>query len=101
MGSRPIACKIEVVECISPTIFHYIVLYLELNIEIIKLQFNVPEVKAKRKDNAEIRSKVSSITPQACKRLGINKSTLWYMQKHVREGKSIKVYGKVMGKISE
>lgn len=68
MGSRPIACKIEGVECILPTIFHYIVLCLELNIEIIKLQFNVPEIKERRKDNAEIRSKVSSLTPQACKR---------------------------------
>ncbi len=48
---------------------------------------------------ASIRSKVLMLTPQDRKRLGINKSTLWYMQKHVREGKRIKVYGKVMGKI--
>jgi hypothetical protein len=48
-----------------------------------------------------IRSKVLSLTPQDRKKLGINKSTLWYMQKHIREGKKIKVYGKVMGKISE
>lgn len=99
MGDRPIACKIEVVECISPTIFHYIVLCLELNIEIIKLQFDVPEVKAKRKDNAEIRSKVSSLTPQAWKRLGINKSTLWYMQKNIRDGRRIKIYQKLNSKL--
>ena len=64
-----------------------------------KLQLNVPEFRIKREDNTDIRSKVLSLTPQDRKRLGINKSTLWYMQKHIREGKRIKVYGKVMGKI--
>jgi CRISPR-associated protein Cas1 len=63
-----------------------------------KLQFNVPEFVIKREDNTDIRNKVLSLTPQDRKRLGINKSTLWYMQKHVKEGKRIKVYGKVMGK---
>ncbi len=42
---------------------------------------------------------VLSLTPQDHKKLGINKSTLWYIQKHIKEGKRIKVYGKVMGKI--
>ena len=64
-----------------------------------KLQFNVPEFKIKREDNTDIRSKVASLTPEDRKKLGINKSTLWYMQKHIKEGKRIKVYGKVMGKI--
>ena len=64
-----------------------------------KLQFNVPEFKIKREDSTDVRSKVLSLTPEDRKRLGINKSTLWYMQKHIKEGKRIKVYGKVMGKI--
>ena len=64
-----------------------------------KLQFNVPEFKIKREDNTDIRNKVLSLTPKDRKRLGINKSTLWYMQKRIKEGKKIKVYGKVMGKI--
>ena len=64
-----------------------------------KLQFNVPEFKIKRDDNTDVRSKVLSLTPEDRKKLGINKSTLWYMQKHIKEGKRIKVYGKVMGKI--
>ena len=38
------------------------------------------------------------LTPQVCKRLGINKSTLWYMQKQIRKGERIKVYRKVMNK---
>jgi CRISPR-associated protein Cas1 len=53
----------------------------------------------RREDNTDIRNKVLSLTPKDRKRLGINKSTLWYMQKHIKEGKKIKVYRKVMGKI--
>jgi CRISPR-associated protein Cas1 len=64
-----------------------------------KLQFSVPEFKINRTDNTEIRSKVLSLTPEDRKKLGINKSTLWYIQKHIKEGKKIKVYDKVMGKI--
>lgn len=64
-----------------------------------KLQFSIPEFEINRTDNTEIRNKVASLTAEDRKRLGINKSTLWYMQKHIREGKRIKVYGKVMGKI--
>jgi hypothetical protein len=33
------------------------------------------------------------------KRLGINKSTLWYQKKKVREGKTLRVYGKVLAKM--
>ena len=63
-----------------------------------KLQFNVPEFKIKREDSTDVRSKVLNLTQEDRKRLGINKSTLWYMQKHIRESKRIKVYGKVMSK---
>ena len=65
-----------------------------------KLQFNVPELKIKREDNTDIRNKVLRLIPEDHKRLGINKSTLWYMQKHIKEDKRIKIYGKVMGKIN-
>ena len=39
--------------------------------------------KIKQEDNTDIRSKVLSLTPEDRKRLGINKSTLWYMQMHI------------------
>ncbi len=65
-----------------------------------KLQFNVPEFKIKREDNTDIRSKVLSLMPQDHRRLGINKSTLWYIQRHIKEGKKINVYGKVISKIN-
>lgn len=41
-----------------------------------------------------------SLTQGDRKKLGINKPTSWYMQKHVKEWKKIKVYSKVMGKIN-
>ncbi len=41
------------------------------------------------------------LTLQDRKRSGINKSTLWYIQKHVREGKKVKIYGKIMNKLDE
>jgi CRISPR-associated protein Cas1 len=64
-----------------------------------KLQFVIPEFEIKREDHTELRDKIASLTPQDRKRLNINKSTLWYIQKHIKEGKRIKVYGKVMDKI--
>ncbi|MEM0136050.1 MAG: hypothetical protein QXU18_12645 [Thermoplasmatales archaeon] len=66
-----------------------------------RLQFNVPEFRIKREDNTDIRNKVLGLTPQDRKMLGINKSTLWYMQKHIKEGKKVKVYKKVVGKLGE
>jgi len=32
------------------------------------------------------------------KKLNINKLTLWHIQKHIKEGKKVKVYSKVMCK---
>lgn len=31
------------------------------------------------------------------KMLGVNKSTLWYQEKRLREGKSINIHNKVIG----
>jgi CRISPR-associated protein Cas1 len=65
-----------------------------------KLQFNIPEFEIKREDTLEIRNKILSLTPEDRKRLNINKSTLWYIQKHIKEGKKVKVYEKVMNKMA-
>jgi len=35
-----------------------------------------------------------SIDPEKRKELKINKSTLWYQQKKIKEGKTIKIYNK-------
>jgi CRISPR-associated protein Cas1 len=39
------------------------------------------------------------MTPDQRKELGINKSTLWYIQKNLREGKKVKLYNKVKAKM--
>ena len=63
------------------------------------LDFNIPEMRIERVDNKEVRSKIMSIDPQKRKELGINKSTLWYQQKKIKEGKEIKPYKKTRVKI--
>ena len=40
-----------------------------------------------------------SIDPDKRKELKINKSTLWYQQKKIKEGKRIKVYNKTKVRI--
>ena len=43
--------------------------------------------------------KIMSINPEKRKELKINKSTLWYQQKKIKEGKSIKIYSQTRVKI--
>ena len=59
-----------------------------------ELNFSIPEIRIERVDNKEIRSRITSIDPSKRKELKINKSTLWYQQKKIKEGKEIKVYEK-------
>jgi CRISPR-associated protein Cas1 len=56
------------------------------------LEFYIPEVKIDRNDDIAVRDKILSITPAERKRLKLNKSTLWYRQKAIKEGKRIKFY---------
>jgi CRISPR-associated protein Cas1 len=58
------------------------------------LEFDIPLIEIKRNDDKGQRDKILSITPEERKRLGINKSTLWYQQKYIREGRKIKLYEK-------
>ncbi len=62
-----------------------------------ELNFSIPEIRIVRVDTKNIRSKIMSIDPQKRKALGINKSTLWYQQGKIKDGKEIKVYGKTRG----
>ena len=63
------------------------------------LEFNIPEMRIERVDNKDVRSRIMSIDPIKRRELGINKSTLWYQQKKIKEGKEIKVYSKTRVKI--
>ncbi len=65
-----------------------------------ELQFNVPDIKLKRKDDNAIRDLILNMTPEQRKELGINKSTLWYIQKNLREGNKVKLYDKVKAKMT-
>jgi len=64
------------------------------------LQFNVPPIELKRNDDNDTRDFILNMTPEQRRELGINKSTLWYIQKNLREGKKVKLYDKVKAKIA-
>jgi len=42
---------------------------------------------------------IISVNPEKRKKLNINISTLWYKQKKIKEGKSIKIYNKTKVRI--
>lgn len=65
-----------------------------------RISFDIPFIKLKRHDTDSMREKILDITPEERKKLGINKSTLWYQKKHIRENKKIKIYRKIRDKIS-
>jgi len=64
-----------------------------------EFEFVIPKIKINRNDNLELREKILKMTPQEMKRLGINKSTLWHIRKNFSEGKTPKIYEKVLLKI--
>jgi len=63
------------------------------------LELTIPKIEIKRNDNSQVRDKIMSIDPEKRKELKINKSTLWYQQKKIKEGKTIKVYNKTKVRI--
>ena len=64
-----------------------------------EFDFVIPKMKVNRNDNLELREKILNITPKEMKRLGINKSTLWHIRKNLSEGKTPKIYEKILLKI--
>jgi len=67
--------------------------YITGNIK--SLEFSISDILIKRNDNSQIRDKIMSIDPEKRKELNINRSTLWYQQKKIKEGKSIIAYNKL------
>ena len=61
--------------------------------------FVIPKMKLQRNDDVEIRNKIVNMTTEQRKQLGINKSTLWYVKKSLLEGKTPKIYEKILLKI--
>jgi CRISPR-associated protein Cas1 len=64
-----------------------------------ELQFNVPGVPITRNDYNATRDFILNMTPEQRKELCINKSTLRYIQKNIREVKKIKLFDKVKVKL--
>ncbi len=63
------------------------------------LDFKIPDIEISRNDTIDIKNRIISIDPEKRKALKINKSTLWYQQKKIKEDKTIKLYKKTRAKI--
>ena len=61
--------------------------------------FIITKIKIGRNDNIELREKILNMISKERERLGINKSTLWYIKKSLFEGKTPKIYEKILFKI--
>jgi CRISPR-associated protein Cas1 len=64
-----------------------------------ELEFEIPDIVISRNDTIDVQNKIMSIDPQKRKELRINQSTLWYQQKKIKEGKTIKLYNKTKVRI--
>ena len=64
-----------------------------------EFEYVIPKMNLSRNDNLELREKILNMTPDERKKLGINKSTLWYMKKNLLKGKTPKIYEKILLKL--
>ncbi|MFY9301277.1 MAG: CRISPR-associated endonuclease Cas1 [Candidatus Nitrosotenuis sp.] len=65
------------------------------------IKFVVPKIEIIRDDTTLLREKILSMMPQERKRLGINKSTLWYLKKNIISKDKVKIYDKILDKLKE
>ena len=64
-----------------------------------EFDFVIPMIKLNRNDSLELRTKILNMTHEQRKQFGINKSTLWYIKKNLSDGKTSKIYEKILLKI--
>ncbi len=64
-----------------------------------QLTFNIPTMLSNRDDDADVRDYLLKMTPEERRELGINRNTLWYIKKNIRDGKTIALYDKVKAKL--
>jgi len=57
-----------------------------------EFDFVIPKMKLNKNDNVELRERILNMTSNERKELGINKSTLWNIQKNLSEGKKFPDY---------
>ena len=65
------------------------------------IEFNVPKLQINRKDTTSLREKILALSPEDRKKLGVNKSTLWYIKKKLLLNEKTKIYDKVFSKIKD
>jgi len=59
----------------------------------------IPTMSLDREDNLKLRERILSMNESERKKLGINKSTLWYIKNNLKKGKTVGIYDKVLSKI--
>ena len=64
-----------------------------------EFDFVISKMKLNRNDNLELREKILSMTIEQRKKLGIDKSTFGYIRKNPVDGKTPKIYEKILLKI--
>ncbi len=55
----------------------------------------IPHVEINQ-DDLLLREKIPTMNPDERRKLGINKSTLWYLEKNVSSKDKIKIYDKIL-----
>lgn len=61
-----------------------------------KFEFSIPKMRIERNDELLLREKILNMTPDERKKIGINNSTLWNIKKNLSEGKTPKMYEKIL-----
>jgi len=65
------------------------------------LDFEKPRSALDRSDSQAVRNLILSLTTADARKHGIEKNTLWYLQRRAKTGKSFGIYGKVRTKLSQ
>jgi CRISPR-associated protein Cas1 len=58
------------------------------------VDFAEPEVKLERHDDRELRTRILSLSQSEAKKLGLGKTTLYYLRRNARNAKSFHIYKK-------
>lgn len=59
------------------------------------IDFSLPIIKLERKDDHELREKILKLSYSEAKKLGIGKSSLWYMKHNAMSNRPFKIYNKI------
>jgi len=64
-----------------------------------KMEFSIPNINIERNDDIKMGNKIMPINLENEKKLKMNESMLWYQQKKIKEGKTLKMYDKTRVRI--